>query len=78
MLVDHVIDSARKDGCECVRVETLYPVHQPDPWKQTLIRWYSSLGFQFVRNADIAEQFPDFADHLALEVTFAIYEKLLV
>ena len=75
LLGSYVIDSALKDKCRCVRVESLYPSHQPDPWKQTLIKWYKSLGFQFVKNVDIAEQFPDFVNHLAVEATFSIFEK---
>jgi ribosomal protein S18 acetylase RimI-like enzyme len=75
-LVDYVINSAREDSCEFVRLELLYPTHQPDPWKQTLRKWYTSLGFKFVRNEDFALYCPEI-DHITQEVTFSIFEKPL-
>ena len=77
MLVDFVVESARREGCKCVRVDSLYSSDQPDPWKQILIKWYKSLGFQFVRNADFADEYPYFVANLAVETTNSIFEKSL-
>ena len=76
MLVDHVIKAAREADCNYVKVELLYPTHQPDPWKQILRRWYENMGFQFVKNEDLTLYFADAAD-VVQEVTFSIFEKPL-
>ena len=75
-LVDFVINKARKDKCRCVRLELLYPAHQPDPWKKGLRRWYETIGFEFVKNVDFQSYFSDSAD-LVQEVVFSIFEKNL-
>ena len=75
-LVDYVISKAREDNYRCVRLELLYPAHQPDPWKKGLRRWYESIGFEFVRNVDFQSYFSDSAD-LVQEVIFSIFEKPL-
>ena len=77
-LVDHVISTARSEQCEYVRLELLYPSHQPDPWKQRLRKWYESIGFQFARNEDFKLHFPDAIPDLVQEITFSVFEKPLI
>ena len=76
-LVEHVIRTARSEQCEYVRLELLYPSHQPDPWKQRLRKWYESIGFQFARNEDFKLHFPDAIPDLVQEITFSVFEKPL-
>ena len=75
-LVDHVVNKSRSDKCDYVQLLLLYPTHQPDPWKQTLRKWYNRLGFQFVKNDDFALYCPTTAD-LKQEVTLSIFKKSL-
>jgi len=77
-LVDYIVQCARKADCAKVRVELLYSRHSEDKWKLMLRGWYTSLGFEFVKNDDFSKYFPgDMLSALVVETTFSIFEKPL-
>ena len=75
-LVDFVIESTKSAGCDFVSVEILFPTHQPDPWKDRLKMWYTSMGFQFVQDMNFGDLFDD-AKMLVIDATFSVYKKYL-
>ena len=75
-LADFVIESTKSAGCDFVSVEILFPTHQPDPWKDRLKMWYTSMGFQFVQDMYFGDLFDD-AKMLVIDTTFSVYKKYL-
>ena len=77
-LIQFVLDAAKENGSYCVRLMLLYPKCQDDPWKTKLKSWYSKLGFEYVKDVDVASNLnPDFIHDLALEINYSVFEKLL-
>ena len=76
-LVDFALDLARTDGCQTVLLDILAPANEPDPHREALKRWYSSLGFEFVKNRNFIEFHPAAKEHLITDVTYSLFAKKL-
>ncbi|KAL6816004.1 acyl-CoA N-acyltransferase [Trichoderma sp. SZMC 28013] len=64
-------------GCTTLGLDILVPTSPPHPLKTRMEAWYRRLGFQLVRLADFADDFPTLAPLLSGPAEFKVFEKKL-
>ncbi|KAL6870264.1 acyl-CoA N-acyltransferase [Trichoderma novae-zelandiae] len=64
-------------GCTTLGLDILVPTSYDHPLKTRMQAWYKRLGFQEVRLADFAEEYPALAPLLSGPVVYRVFEKKL-
>ncbi|KAL6813927.1 acyl-CoA N-acyltransferase [Trichoderma sp. SZMC 28015] len=64
-------------GCDTLGLDILVPTSYAHPLKTRMEAWYRRLGFQLVRLADFADDYPALAPLLAGPVDYRVFEKKL-
>ncbi|KAL7790338.1 acyl-CoA N-acyltransferase [Trichoderma ceciliae] len=64
-------------GCTTLALDILVPTSYAHPLKTRMQAWYMRLGFQEVRLADFAEEYPALAPLLSGPVVYRLFEKKL-
>lgn len=64
-------------GCTTLALDILVPTSYVHPLKTRIQAWYIRLGFQEVRLADFAKEYPSLAPLLAGPVAYRVFEKKL-
>ncbi|KAL7905699.1 acyl-CoA N-acyltransferase [Trichoderma velutinum] len=65
-------------GCTTLGLDLLVPTSYAHPLKTRMDAWYRRLGFQQVRLADFADDYPTLAPLLSGPVDYRVFEKKLV
>ncbi|PNP56468.1 hypothetical protein THARTR1_03164 [Trichoderma harzianum] len=64
-------------GCTTLGLDILVPTSYAHPLKTRMEAWYRRLGFQMVRLADFADDYPALAPLLSGPVDYRVFEKRL-
>ena len=76
-LVKHVVQEAKKNNKTKMQLEILSPLNWVHSEKEFLKHWYSSLGFNLVKEVDFLDYYPSHDKYMKCALLFSLYEKKL-
>lgn len=76
-LVDLTEEGAASTGAGAMEIEVLTPLDGSNVSKVELDRWYRRLGYEHIRDDDLAEHHATLGDLLAIPSTLKVYRKSL-
>ncbi len=74
-LVNHVIDIANKAGYHKMQIEILSPMHWIHKEKEFLKSWYTSIGFNLLKEVNFLDYYPTHDKYMKCSLLFSLYEK---
>lgn len=74
-LVNHVIDIANKSGYQKMQIEILSPMHWIHKEKEFLKIWYTSIGFNLLKEVNFLDYYPTHDKYMKCSLLFSLYEK---
>ena len=77
LLINEVFKSAKNKGFKYLEIEVLTPKHWNHSQKEFLTKWYTNLGFKFIKTFSFEIKYPSHQKFQKCELEFKLYKKWL-